>query len=88
MINKELKLKYIKSLKSGGRVPKYQTAWGTINKSDNTKVQKPQIILPIKRTFVPKQTFIQQHPTEVSIFDNNGNVIGVVHKKKCCCIAR
>lgn len=31
MINKELKLKYIKSLKSGGRVPKYQTAWGTLD---------------------------------------------------------
>lgn len=34
MINKELKLKYIKSLKSGGRVPKYQTAWGTLDKKD------------------------------------------------------
>ena len=31
MINKELKLKYIKSLKSGGKVPKYQTAWGTLD---------------------------------------------------------
>lgn len=34
MINKELKLKYIKSLKSGGRVPKYQTAWGKLDKQD------------------------------------------------------
>ena len=34
MINKELKLKYIKSLKSGGRVPKYQTAWGKLDKKD------------------------------------------------------
>ena len=31
MINKELKLKYIKSLKSGGRIPKYQTAWGKLD---------------------------------------------------------
>ena len=34
MINKELKLKYIKSLKRGGRVPKYQTAWGKLDKQD------------------------------------------------------
>lgn len=34
MINKELKLKYIKSLKSGGRVPKYQTAWGKLDRQD------------------------------------------------------
>lgn len=34
MINKELKLKYIKSLKSGGRVPKYQTAWGKLDKQN------------------------------------------------------
>ena len=34
MINKELKLKYIKSLKSGGKVPKYQTAWGKLDKQN------------------------------------------------------
>ena len=34
MINKELKLKYIKSLKSGGKVPKYQTAWGKLDRKD------------------------------------------------------
>lgn len=79
------------------KIRKYQWA-GNIIAQDNTRVQRPLIIKPVKRTLKPNEFFyndngvvrvgrlsnppqIQQHPTEVSIFDRNGNVVATAIRK-------